>query len=155
WSRGIAPTDAGLSRKHVLAAVEASLRRLRTDHLDLYQVHRFDAAVPVEETLRALDDLVRSGKGRYVGGSGWAAWQLHRAAWISDRRGLAAFDAIQVRYNLVDRAADAELLPAATTTGVGVLAFQVLAGGVLTGGVARSARPAVAGRYGHGGLSGP
>lgn len=155
WARGIAPTDAGLSRKHVIAAVEASLARLRTDHLDLYQVHRFDAAVPVAETLRALDDLVRAGKVRYVGCSAYAGWQLVQALWTSDRLGLAHFDSVQARYNLVDRAAEAELLPAAAAFGVGVLAFQALAGGVLTGGSRRSARPAVAGRYGHGRLADP
>ncbi|WP_433598295.1 aldo/keto reductase [Nocardia sp. CA-135953] len=154
WSHGIAPTDAGLSRKHVIAAVEDSLNRLRTDYLDLYQVHRFDPDVPLEETLRALEDLVRSGKVRYVGCSAYAAWQLYRALWLSEREGLARFESVQVRYNLVDRKAEAELLPAASAAGVGVLAFQVLAGGVLTGGSARSSRPAVAGRYGGGALTG-
>ncbi|MWA06996.1 aldo/keto reductase [Actinomadura sp. LD22] len=154
WSRGIAPTDAGLSRKHVIAAVEDSLSRLRTDYLDLYQVHRFDPAVPLEETLRALDDLVRAGKVRYIGCSAFAAWQLYRALWLSERERLARFDSVQVRYNLVDRGAEAELLPAAAAAGVGVLAFQVFAGGVLTGGSARSSRPAVARRYGTGAVAG-
>lgn len=156
WVEGIAPTDAGLSRKHIMTAAEASLRRLGTDYLDLYQVHRFDPEVPVAETLSALDDLVRDGKVRYVGCSGFAAWQLVRALWVSDRDRLAAFTSLQVRYNVADRAAETELFPACAATGVGVLAFQVLAGGVLTGSLAsgtaaptsRASRASVAGRFG-------
>jgi aryl-alcohol dehydrogenase (NADP+) len=136
-------------------AIEATLTRLRTDHLDLYQVHFFDPGVPLEETLRALNDLVRVGKVRYLGCSGFAAWQLYQALWISDRQKLARFESLQVRYNLSDRAADPEVLPAAAAAGVAVLAYQVLAGGVLTGRVGadgpmagrRSSRPSVAGRY--------
>jgi 1-deoxyxylulose-5-phosphate synthase len=156
WAEGIAPTDSGLSRKHIMSAVEDSLRRLGTDYLDLYQVHRFDPGVPIEETLSALDDLIRAGKVRYLGCSGFAAWQLVRALWVSDQERLAAFASMQVRYNVADRVAEAELLPACTATGVGVLAFQVLAGGVLagslTGGAAapasRASRASVAGRFG-------
>jgi 1-deoxyxylulose-5-phosphate synthase len=156
WSDGIAPTDFGLSRKHIMTAVEATLRRLGTDYIDLYQVHRFDRGVPLEETLSALDDLVRSGKVRYLGCSGFAAWQLVRALWVSDVGRLAAFSSLQVRYNVADRAAENELLPACTATGVGVLAFQVLAGGVLAGSPAdgtapatsRASRASVAARFG-------
>jgi 1-deoxyxylulose-5-phosphate synthase len=156
WAGGIAPTDSGLSRKHIMTAVEESLRRLGTDYLDLYQVHCFDPGVPIEETLSALDDLVRGGKVRYLGCSGFAAWQLIRALWVSDRDRRPAFASLQARYNVADRAAEAELLPACTATGVGVLAFQVLAGGVLAGSRAagtaapasRASRPSVAGRFG-------
>jgi aryl-alcohol dehydrogenase-like predicted oxidoreductase len=156
WADGIAPTDSGLSRKHIMTAVEASLRRLGTDYIDLYQVHRFDPGVNLEETLSALDDLVRGGKVRYLGCSGFAAWQLVRALWISDRDRLAAFSSLQVRYNVADRTAESELLPACTATGVGVLAFQVLAGGVLAGSptdgtapaTSRASRASVAKRFG-------
>ncbi|WP_029429916.1 aldo/keto reductase [Blastococcus sp. URHD0036] len=155
WRRGISPSEAGLSRKHVLEAVEATLTQLRTDYLDLYQVHRFDPDVPLEETLGALDDLVRAGKVRYLGCSGFAAWQLFQALWVSDRRGLARFESLQVRYNISDRVPEQAVLPAAVDAGVGVLAYQVLAGGVLTGRAdtggsqtrRRSSRPSVAGRY--------
>src|SRR2546421_4927332 len=91
WGDGIAPTDRGLSRKHIVAALEASLRRLQTDYVDLYQVHRFDPLTPIDEVLAALDDLVRSGKVRAVGCSGWAAWQVYRALWLSDVRHLTRF----------------------------------------------------------------
>ena len=157
WSEGIAPTDFGLSRKHIMTAVEDSLRRLGTDYLDLYQVHRFDPGVPIEETLSALDGLVRGGKVRYLGCSGFAAWQLVRALWMSERERLAAFASLQVRYNVADRAAETELLAACAATGVGVLAFQVLAGGVLAGSLpgggaaplgSRASRASVAARYG-------
>jgi aryl-alcohol dehydrogenase-like predicted oxidoreductase len=139
-----------------MTAVEASLRRLGTDYIDLYQVHRFDPGVPLQETLSALDDLVRGGKVRYLGCSGFAAWQLVRALWVSDRDRLAAFSSLQVRYNVADRTAESELLPACTATGVGVLAFQVLAGGVLAGSPAdgtapatsRASRTSVAKRFG-------
>lgn len=156
WASGIAPTDSGLSRKHIMTAAEATLRRLGTDYLDLYQVHRFDPAVPLEETLGALDDLVRAGKVRYLGCSAFAAWQLVRALWVSDVGRLASFASIQARYNVADRSAERELFPACAATGVGVLAFQVLAGGVLAGSPAdgtdpatsRASRASVAGRFG-------
>jgi 1-deoxyxylulose-5-phosphate synthase len=92
WARGISPNDQGLSRRHILAAVEASLRRLGTDYIDLYQIHRWDAAVPIEETLRALEDLVRSGKVRYLGCSNARSWQLYEALWTSERAGLSRFE---------------------------------------------------------------
>lgn len=158
WQAGIAPTDHGLSRKHILQAVEASLRRLDTDYLDLYQVHRFDATAPLEETLSALDDLVRSGKVRYIGCSAFAAWQLCRALWISEVRSWESFASMQVRYSVIERAAETEVLPACEATSVGVLAFQALAGGVLASPPAvgasdappptsRAARQSVRGRY--------
>jgi 1-deoxyxylulose-5-phosphate synthase len=158
WKSGIAPNDQGLSRKHLIAAVEASLRRLDTDYIDLYQVHRFDPSTPIVETLRALDDLVHSGKVRYLGCSGFAAWQMCTAVAESDHRGLERFESLQVRYSVVDRGAETETLPACIGTSVSALAFQVLAGGVLTGRVlpgagseptpgTRASRPAVRARY--------
>ncbi|MDQ3856569.1 MAG: aldo/keto reductase [Chloroflexota bacterium] len=125
--------DEGLSRKHILAACEASLRRLRTEYTDLYQVHAPDPDTPIEETLRALDDLVRSGKVRYIGCSNFPAWQLADALWTSDRHGLARFDCDQPRYNLLFRMIEAEILPLCRAHGVGVIAYNPLAGGMLTG----------------------
>ncbi|MBV8779322.1 MAG: aldo/keto reductase [Alphaproteobacteria bacterium] len=129
WSRGIAPTDQGLSRKHILSAVEASLKRLGTDHVDLYQIHRWDSAVPIEETLRALDDLVRSGKVRYIGCSNARGWQLYEALWASERHGLARFESMQQPYSLLNRGPEDEQLPASVHAGVGVIAYSALAGG--------------------------
>lgn len=131
WTRGIAPHDQGLSRKHIVAAVEGSLRRLRTDYIDLYQMHRWDPEVPVEETLRALDDLVSSGKVRYVGCSNARAWQLYEALWTSDRRSLVRFDGMQVPYSMLSREAEVDVLPACHHAEVGVIAYSSLAGGSL------------------------
>lgn len=125
--------DAGLSRKHLIAACEASLRRLGTDYVDLYQVHGDDPWTPLEETLRALDDLVRSGKVRYVGASNYGAWRLCDALWTSETRGLARYECLQPLYNLVERGLDAEVLPLCRAKGVGVIAWSPLAGGWLTG----------------------
>ncbi|MCG0239472.1 MAG: aldo/keto reductase [Firmicutes bacterium] len=130
---GPGPNDRGLSRYHIMRAVEDSLRRLGTDYIDLYQMHRFDPEVPLEETLRALDDLVRQGKVRYVGCSNWDAWQLMKGLWTCDRLGLVRIDAVQPRYNLIYRDAERELFPACLDQGVGVLAYSPIAGGVLTG----------------------
>ena len=130
---GPGPNDEGLSRKHILAACDASLRRLRTDYIDLYQVHGPDPQTPIEETMRALDDLVRSGKVRYVGCSNHAAWQLADALWTSDRLGLARYDCAQPRYNLLFRMIEDEILPLCRAHGVGVIAYNPLAGGMLTG----------------------
>jgi aryl-alcohol dehydrogenase-like predicted oxidoreductase len=130
---GPLPNDEGLSRKHVIAACEASLRRLQTDYIDLYQVHHPDPETPIDETLRALDDLVRDGKARYVGCSNFPAWQLAVALWSSDKQGLARFDCVQPRYNILFRMIEDELLPLCQDQGVGVIAYNPLAGGVLTG----------------------
>lgn len=127
------PLGAGLSRRYLYQAVEASLTRLRTDWIDLYQVHRFDPETPLAETLGALTDLVHAGKIRYLGCSNFAAWQLCKALWISDKRLLARFDSVQPRYNLVYRDAEQELFPLCLDQGVGVLAYSPLAGGILTG----------------------
>ncbi len=125
--------DEGLSRRHILQAVEASLRRLRTDYIDLYQPHSPDADTPLEETLRALDDLVRQGKVRYLGCSNYPAWQVALALGLSRHAGLARFDSVQPRYNLLYREIESELLPLCRDQGLGVIAYNPLAGGFLSG----------------------
>jgi aryl-alcohol dehydrogenase-like predicted oxidoreductase len=130
---GPGPNERGGSRKHIFQAVEASLRRLQTDYIDLYQMHFIDVETPLEETLRALDDLVHSGKVRYIACSNYPAWILTKALWISDKLGLARFDSVQPRYNLLFRHIEAELLPLALDQGIGVISYNPLAGGVLTG----------------------
>src|SRR5581483_10948836 len=135
------PNDEGNSRRHVIAACEASLRRLGTDWIDLYYIHRWDPDVPVDETLQAFDDLRRAGKIRYAGCSNVAAWQMMSALWASDRANLVRFDAMQPRYNLLFRAIESELLPAAAANGVGAVVFNPLAGGMLTGKYKRGEAP--------------
>jgi aryl-alcohol dehydrogenase-like predicted oxidoreductase len=130
---GQGPNEKGGSRKHITQAVEASLRRLQTDYIDLYQMHFPDAETPLDETLRALDDLVHSGKVLYIGCSNYPAWLLTRALWTSDKLGLARFDCVQPRYNLLFRHIEAELFPLVLDQGVGVISYNPLAGGVLTG----------------------
>jgi aryl-alcohol dehydrogenase-like predicted oxidoreductase len=130
---GAGPNDRGGSRKHIFQAVEASLRRLQTDYIDLYQMHFVDFETPLDETLRALDDLVHSGKVRYIGCSNYPAWLLVKGLWLSDKLGLARFDSVQPRYNLLFRHIEAELLPLAQDQGIGVISYNPLAGGVLTG----------------------
>ena len=130
---GPGPNDAGLSRHHVISGCEASLRRLGTDHIDLYQVHEWDGQTPLEETLQALDLLVRSGKVRYVGASNYAAWQLMKALGTADRAGLPRFVSQQIYYSLQAREAEYELIPLALDQGLGVLVWSPLAGGLLSG----------------------
>lgn len=130
---GTGPNDSGLSRKHIYHAIEGSLRRLQTDYIDLYQVHAPDPDTPLDETLRALDDLVRQGKVRYLGCSNFQAWLLACALWISDKHGLARFDCVQPRYNLLFREIENELLPLCRHQGIGVIPYNPLAGGFLTG----------------------
>lgn len=131
---GGGPNDEGLSRAHILQAVEASLRRLGTDYIDLYQTHWPDDDTPIEETLRALDDLIRSGKVRYIGASNYAAWQLMQALWASDRLGLARYDTLQPHYNLIVRAEfEAELRAVCAAYQIGAIPYSPLAGGFLTG----------------------
>ncbi|MFL5335994.1 MAG: aldo/keto reductase, partial [Geminicoccaceae bacterium] len=130
---GDGPNDAGLSRQHLIAACEASLKRLGTDWIDLYQVHEWDGQTPLDETLRALDDLVRSGKVRYVGCSNYAGWQLMKALGISELQGLERFASQQIHYTLEAREAEYELVPIAIDQGVGILVWSPLAGGLLTG----------------------
>jgi aryl-alcohol dehydrogenase-like predicted oxidoreductase len=130
---GTGPNDEGLSRKHILEAVENSLRRLRTDYIDLYQPHAPDPDTPLDETLHALDQLVRQGKVRYLGCSNYPAWQVALALGMSAREGLARFDCVQPRYNLLYREIEAELLPLCRDQGLGVIAYNPLAGGFLSG----------------------
>lgn len=130
---GDGPNDAGLSRHHLIRACEASLRRLGTDYIDLYQVHEWDGQTPLEETLTALDDLVRSGKVRYVGCSNYAAWQMMKALGVSDARHLERFASTQVYYSLQSRHIEAEIVPACLDQGVGILVWSPIAGGLLSG----------------------
>jgi aryl-alcohol dehydrogenase-like predicted oxidoreductase len=130
---GDGPNDAGLSRHHLVTACEASLRRLRTDRIDLYQVHEWDGQTPIDETLQALDDLVHAGKVRYVGCSNYAGWQLMKALGVAERRGLARFVSQQIHYTLQAREAEYELVPIAIDQGIGVLVWSPLAAGLLSG----------------------
>ncbi|MEC7592238.1 MAG: aldo/keto reductase [Pseudomonadota bacterium] len=130
---GEGPYLNGAGRHYIMRAVEDSLRRLRTDHLDLYQVHRPDPVTPIEETLRALDDLVRDGKVRYVGCSNFAGWQLTEAEWAARAGGTVRFISAQNEYSLVDRRIEDELVSAANAYGVGILPYFPLANGLLTG----------------------
>jgi len=130
---GPGPNDAGLSRHHIVSGCEASLRRLGTDHIDLYQVHEWDGCTPLEETLQALGLLVASGKVRYVGASNYAAWQLMKALGIATASGLPRFVSQQIYYSLQAREAEYELIPLAVDQGLGVLVWSPLAGGLLSG----------------------
>src|SRR3982751_6564684 len=130
---GPGPNDAGLSRHYLIRACEASLRRLGTDYIDLYQVHEWDGVTPLEETLTALDDLVRSGKVRYVGCSNYGAWQMMKALGISDARHLERFASHQLYYSLQNRDIEHEIVPAALDQGVGILVWSPLAGGLMSG----------------------
>ena len=127
------PNDRGLSRKHVMAAVDNSLRRLRTDYIDLYQIHRWDPHTPIEETLTALDDIVRAGKARYIGASSMMSWQFARALCLADHMGLARFVSMQNHYNLVYREEEREMLPLCREEGIGVIPWSPLARGFLAG----------------------
>lgn len=138
---GTGPNDAGLSRHHILAACEASLRRLGTDHIDLYQLHEWDGIKPLDETLAALDLLLASGKIRYVGVSNYTAWQLMKALWTADRHGLPRLVSQQIYYSLQAREAEYELIPAAVDQGIGILVWSPLAGGLLSGKYRRDRRP--------------
>ena len=131
----------GLSRRHLTLAVEASLKRLGTDRLDLYFLHTFDPQTPIEETLRALDDLVRQGKILYPAASNWTAWQIATALGISAREGLARFECIQPMYNLAKRQAEVEILPLAQAERLGVISYSPLGGGLLTGKYGTKQRP--------------
>ena len=144
---GNAPNDQGLSRRHIFDAVEASLARLQSDFIDLYQVHFYDPETPHEETLRALDDLVKSGKVRYIGCSNYMAYQLMKALWISDKLAISRFDSIQPRYNLLFREFERELFPVCRDERIGVIVYNPLAGGFLTGKYNREAGPDKNGRF--------
>lgn len=138
---GDGPNDIGLSRKHLIDAVESSLRRLGTDYIDLYQVHYFDPDTPLEESLGTLDDMVRAGKIRYIGCSNFAAWQLTKALWVSDKRAFERFESVQPEYNLGKRDIEGELFAACDDQGVGIIPYQIFMGGVLTGRYDQSADP--------------
>ena len=133
YPTGPGPNDRGLSRKHVLAAIDASLARLGTDYVDLYQVHRFDGQTPVEETMSALHDVVRAGKARYIGASAMYAWQLAKAQHAAASAGLTRFVAMQDRYNLVNREDERELIPLCRDLGLGIVPYSPLARGLLAG----------------------
>jgi aryl-alcohol dehydrogenase-like predicted oxidoreductase len=131
---GDGPNDRGLSRQHIMAGVEASLRRLQTEYIDLYQAHNDDPDTPLDETLRAFDDLVRQGKVRYIGASNYRSWRLTRALWASDKNGLARFESLQPFYNLVEREEyERELESLCLDQEVGVIPYSSLASGFLTG----------------------
>ena len=137
-TKGYAPTgsganQAGNSRLHLIEACKASLRRLQLDHIDLYQVHGFDPATPIEETVRALDTLVQHGHVRYVGVSNWAAWQITKALGISERLGLARFECLQAYYTLAGRDLEREIVPMLRSEGVGLMVWSPLAAGLLSG----------------------
>ncbi|HET9923773.1 MAG TPA: aldo/keto reductase, partial [Methylomirabilota bacterium] len=141
------PWDRGGSRKHILDAIDGSLRRLRTDYVDLYQLHHPDAATPIDETLRALDDVVRAGKARYVGCSNFHAYQVARALGRSEALGAARFDAVQPRYNLLFRQIERELLPLCREERIGVIPYNPLAGGFLSGKHRRESGPTPGTRF--------
>jgi 1-deoxyxylulose-5-phosphate synthase len=144
---GPAPFDAGNSRKHIMSAVDASLRRLQTDYIDLYQLHGYDPATPIDETLGALDDLVHAGKVRYTGCSNFLTYQLVRAVGRSETLRLARFDSVQPRYNLLFRQIEREMLPYCEEDGVGVIPYNPIAGGLLSGKHDWGAPPPEGGRF--------
>jgi aryl-alcohol dehydrogenase-like predicted oxidoreductase len=148
FAMGPGPNDAGLSRYHIMRAAEASLRRLRTDHIDLYQVHEWDGQTRLEETLAALHTLVEQGKVRYIGVSNYSGWQLLKALGIAQREHLTPFASQQIYYSLAGREAESELLPAAVDQGLGVLVWSPLAGGLLSGKFSRGADGTLAGPAG-------
>ena len=134
WGRmGPGPNDIGASRQHLVQACEASLKRLKTDYIDLYQIHAFDALTPLEETLRAFDDLVRSGKVRYIGCSNYTGWQLMKALATADSRNGERYVSQQIYYSLAGRDAENELVPLGIDQGVGILVWSPLAFGMLSG----------------------
>jgi len=138
---GEGPNDMGNTRRHIIDQCEQSLRRLKTDYVDLYQVHRPDPHIPIDETLRALDDLIRAGKVRYIGTSTYAAWQLVESLWVSKEYNLNRFVCEQPPYHLLDRRIERELIPMAQTYGFGVIPWSPLAGGMLTGKYRRGEEP--------------
>ena len=142
------PNMEGNSRRHIIEQCEASLRRLQTDYIDLYQIHRPDSTIPIDETLRALDDLIRDGKVRYIGTSTYAAWQVVESLGVSKALGLNRFICEQPPYNLLDRRIERELLPMARTYGIGTIPWSPLAGGLLTGKYTRNQPPPAESRFG-------
>ncbi len=130
---GEGPNDAGVSRKHLMDQIDASLARLGNDHVDLYQIHGWDSQTPIEEALRALDDIVRTGRARYIGVSNWAAWQIMKALGVSERLGLEKFASLQAYYTVAGRDLEREIVPMLKSEGVGLMVWSPLAGGLLSG----------------------
>jgi len=130
---GSSPNERGATRYHIMDGVKASLRRLQLDHIDLYQIHAFDPVTPIEETVRALDALVRQGHVRYVGVSNWAAWQIVKALGVAHREGLARFESLQAYYTIAGRDLERELVPMLESEGLGLMVWSPLAGGLLSG----------------------
>ena len=130
---GASPNERGATRYHIMDGVKASLRRLQLDHIDLYQIHAFDPVTPIEETVRALDALVRQGHVRYVGVSNWAAWQIVKALGVAHREGLARFESLQAYYTIAGRDLERELVPMLESEGLGLMVWSPLAGGLLSG----------------------
>ncbi len=139
---GQGPNDGGTSRFHIMRAMEDSLRRLGTDYVDLYQIHAWDPGTPLEETLHALDDLVRQGKVRYLGVSNFAAWQIMKALGLSQLLGLARFECLQPQYSLIEREIEREFIPLCLSEGIGIIPWSPLGGGFLTGKYERNNQPA-------------
>jgi 1-deoxyxylulose-5-phosphate synthase len=142
YPTGPGPNDSGLSRKHILSAIDASLRRLNTDYLDLYQIHRWDDATPIEETMTALPDIVQAGKVRYLGASSMFAWQFAKAQYVASAAGLTRFISMQNHYNLAYREEEREMIPQCIDQGIGVIPYSPLARGLLTGTRERGGQPA-------------
>ena len=140
------PNTRGASRGHILNGVKASLKRLQLDHIDLYQIHGFDAATPIEETVRALDVLVRHGHVRYVGVSNWAAWQIVKALGVAERLGLSRFESLQAYYTVAGRDLERELIPMLASEGLGLMVWSPLAGGLLSGKFGRDTEAAAGSR---------
>jgi aryl-alcohol dehydrogenase-like predicted oxidoreductase len=130
---GDGPNDGGLSRKHIMSAIDASLRRLGTDYVDLYQIHRWDYETPIDETMAALHDVVKAGKARYLGASAMFAWQFAKAQYTADRSGWTRFISMQNHYNLIYREEEREMIPQCLDQGIGVIPYSPLARGMLTG----------------------
>ena len=141
------PNMQGTSRRHVIEQCHASLKRLQTDYIDLYQLHRPRTDLPIDETLRALDDLIRDGKVRYIGTSTYAAWQLMESLWVSKEYGLNRFVSEQPPYHILDRRIEREMVPMALSYGIGILPWSPLAGGLLTGKYRRDQAPPAGSRY--------
>src|SRR5271156_1876775 len=139
--------NQGMSRKHILEAIDASLKRLQTDYVDLYQLHGYDPTTPIDEALEALDAVVKSGKARYVGVSNWPATKVARAVGRSELKGWAGLTSAQPRYNLLFRTFERDLLPLCLEEGIGVIPYNPLAGGMLTGKHERTAAPPEGGRF--------
>lgn len=137
------PNGSGSSRQHLQRELEESLKRLRTDYVDLYQIHTFDPSTPLEETLRTLDDFIRAGKVRYIGASNYAAWELTKALGISELRGFSRYISVQASYSLADRTPERELVPACLDQEVGLIPYFPLAGGILSGKYAHNPSAAV------------